>query len=264
MAAVLASCKYFRPDLSISLGASAGEENFFFQYEIVVELCNRSARVSVFEANQHVIYSLWRLSVVSIMKVVVVHVRKADAILFVEMMITEFLFSVLAMWTRTECDSLFLERLWFSYESHYLLSVESIHSFLCLFTVRAGSVFSFCSSVSCLPPPNVFVTSTPNSTRTCWSIRGFLRQPHMFQECTGSLENGINCRQSWRDGRRAGLEKKREFSWFSDGFFSKTIAKNDRENQENHVLKQRSEPPRTFFRSVSDPKFVFWRPAYTA
>jgi len=90
------------------------------------------------------------------MKVVVVHVRKADAILFVEMMITEFLFSVLAMWTRTECDSLFLERLWFSYESHYLLSVESIHSFLCLFTVRAGSVFSFCSSVSCLPPPNVF------------------------------------------------------------------------------------------------------------
>jgi hypothetical protein len=90
------------------------------------------------------------------MKAVVVRVRKADAILSVKMMITDFLFTVLAMWTRTECDSLFLERLWFSYESHYLLSVESRHSFLRLFTVRAGSVFSFCSSVSCLPPPSVF------------------------------------------------------------------------------------------------------------
>ena len=51
--------KYFRSDLWISLGASAGES--FFQCEVGAQLCSRSARFRVFEATQHVAYFLRRL-----------------------------------------------------------------------------------------------------------------------------------------------------------------------------------------------------------
>lgn len=124
-------------------------------------------------AKLHVAYFMRRLSVAGSQ---VVHLRKADHSRFVILTSTDRSVTMLASYARTDYDSLFLERLWFSSESDFLFSVKSSLSFLCLLHRTCMiHLFVFALPFPAFPIPAFFRRTAQDSTLTSWATRVILR-----------------------------------------------------------------------------------------